>query len=440
MSAPAPGPAFGAFERRGGISLVELLRLAGRNLRGYPLRTLLTTLGIVFGVASVIVMLALGEGAQREILAQIGQMGIRNVIVNTVKPPETPDQAGRRRWISQYGLTFRDFEQIRDTLPGVTSVLPVHTKSERAWYGSSKVDVTLVGVTPAHFERASLRVARGRAVTEADEGNLATVCVVRAGLLRRIGWFGEPLDYPLQVGEKVYKVVGLLEDEEFRGHYRKALETEFAAEEIYVPYRTMLAREGTLSFKRSTGSFESTNIELNQILVEASSVEQVLPTARMVTAILQKFHAQQDWQVVVPLELLAQRQKTQNVFNIALVLIASISLLVGGIGIANIMLATVTERTREIGVRRALGAKRRHVLLQFLTETVAISASGGILGIALGVGGAVALQAFTGWSTAVTPWSIGAAFLISCGVGVASGIFPARRAALLDPIEALRYQ
>jgi putative ABC transport system permease protein len=316
----------------------------------------------------------------------------------------------------------------------------VHTKAERAWNGSVKADVTMVGVTPAHFEGANLKVARGRAISPVDEESLAAVCVVRASLLRRIGWFGEPLEYPLLLGEKVYRVVGLLEDEEFTGHYRKALETEYGGDEVYVPYRTILAREGTMSVKRSSGSFEATNVELNQVLVEAATVEAVLPTARMVTAILEKFHDQKDWEVVVPLELLAQRQKTQNVFNIALVLIASISLLVGGIGIANIMLATVTERTREIGVRRALGAKRRHILLQFLTETVAIAASGGVLGIVLGVGGAWALKAATGWSTQVTFWSIGTAFLISCGVGVLSGIFPARRAALMDPIEALRYQ
>lgn len=434
MSGSAPIP------RGRGISLGELFRLSGRNLRGYPLRTFLTTLGIVFGVGSVIVMLALGEGAQREILAQIGQMGIRNVIVNSVKPQEVPDTTGRRRWIVKYGLTFRDFEQIRDTVPTAVRVLPVHTKAERAWYGSTKVDVTLRGVVPEHFENASLNVARGRPLLEVDERTLATVCIVRAGLLRRLGWLGDPMGFPLQFGEKIYKVVGLLEDEEFRGHYRKALETEYGGEEVYIPYRTMLDREGTLSFKRSAGSFESTNIELNQILVECSTVDAVLPTARMVTAILERFHPTKDYEVVVPLELLAQRQKTQNVFNIALVLIASISLLVGGIGIANIMLATVTERTREIGVRRALGAKRRHVLLQFLTETVAISATGGLLGILLGVGGALAVNATTGWSAAVTPWSIAMAFLISCGVGVASGIYPARRAALLDPIEALRYQ
>jgi putative ABC transport system permease protein len=425
---------------RSRLPLGELLALAARTLRGYPLRTLLTTLGIVFGVASVIVMLALGEGAQQEILAQIGRLGIRNVIVNTVKPPDSKEASRRTRWLSDYGLKFRDHRQIRDTVPTAVTVLPVHSKAERAWNGSMKADVTMIGVTPLHFERASLRVARGRGITEIDEETLATVCVVRAGLLRRLGWYGEPLGYQLQMGEKVYRVVGLLEDDEFTGHYRKALETEYGGEEVYVPFESLLSREGTLSFKRSSGSFEATNVELNQILVEAASIEAVLPTARMVTAVLQKFHDQQDWEVVVPLELLAQRQRTQNVFNIALVLIASISLLVGGIGIANIMLATVTERTREIGVRRALGAKRRHILLQFLTETVAIAAAGGILGILLGVAGAWGLRAGTGWSTAVTAWSIAAAFLISCAVGILSGIFPARRAAMMDPIEALRYQ
>jgi putative ABC transport system permease protein len=434
VSGPDPRPA------RRGIAAGELFALAGRNLRGYPLRTLLTTLGIVFGVASVIVMLALGEGAQQEILAQIGRLGIRNVIVNTVKPPDSKEAAKRTRWMSNYGLTFRDCDQIRDTVPTATAVLPVHTKAERAWNGSVKVDVTMIGVTPQHFERASLRVAKGRGITEVDEREVATVCVVRAALLRRLGWFGEPLGYPLLLGEKVYRVVGLLEDEEFTGHYRKALETEYGGDEVYVSYRALLAREGTLSFKRSSGSFESTNVELNQILVEAASVDAVLPTARMVTAILSKFHDQQDWEVVVPLELLAQRQRTQNVFNIALVLIASISLLVGGIGIANIMLATVTERTREIGVRRALGAKRRQILLQFIAETVAIAAAGGVLGILLGVAGAWGLRVGTGWSTAVTAWSIAISFLISCAVGVLSGIFPARRAARMDPIEALRYQ
>ncbi len=426
--------------RAGGLGLWELAGLSLRNLRGYPLRTFLTTLGIVFGVASVIVMLAIGEGAQREILEQIGRLGIRNVIVNTVKPTESKEQTRRRRFVSRHGLTFKDMEQIRATVPTVTRVLPVHTKAERAWNGSRMAEVTLHGVRPEHFEGAALRVALGRPITQTDEESLATVCVIRHGLLRRIGHLGPPLGFALRCGEMVYTVVGVIEDEEFRGHYRKALDTEFSGEDVYVPYETMIQKEGTLSFKRSTGSFESTNVELNQILVEAETIEAVLPTARMVTAILEKFHEEQkDYEVVVPLELLAQRQGTQKVFNIALVLIASISLLVGGIGIANIMLATVTERTREIGVRRALGAKRRHVMLQFLTETVVIAGAGGLLGVGLGLGGAWLIERTSGWTLAITPWSVLSAFAISCLVGILSGILPARRAALMDPIEALRY-
>jgi len=402
-------------------------------------------LGVVFGVASVIGMLAMGEGAQREILEQFGRLGIRNVIVNTVKPPESRQATERRNWVSRHGLTFKDLDQIRKTVPTAVSALPVHTKTERAWNGSRKADVLLEGVTPEHFDRANLRVARGRPLTAGDDAALASVCVVRAALLRDLGWFEEPLGFRLRCGQRLYEVVGVLEDEEFLGHFRKALDTGSGASEVYIPYETMLAREGTLSFRRSSGSFEATNVELNQILVECSdgSDETVKDTARAIRQILEKFREQseqKDWEVVVPLELLKQRQKTQGVFNVALVLIASISLLVGGIGIANITLATVTERTREIGVRRALGAKRRHVTLQFLAETVTIAAVGGVLGILLGVGGVWLMERATGWSAAVTPWSVAAAFGISCAVGVLSGIFPAHRAASMDPIAALRYQ
>jgi putative ABC transport system permease protein len=441
LSAPAiPTLAPGRAPARGRLPAGELASLAIRNLRGYPLRTFLTALGIVFGVASVIVMLALGEGAQKEILDQIGRMGIRNVIVNSIRPPESSSAQSRRRFIQRHGVTFQDLEQIRATIPTVAAALPVHSKSERAWYGSRRVDVTIQGVTPGHFERADLKVAMGRPLTAADEDSLAQVCVVPAALLRALGWYGPPLGFHLQCGDSLYAVVGVLEDEEFRGHYRKALETEYGGASVYIPWATMISREGTVSIKRGSGTFEATNIEVNQAIVECVSEDAVLPTARMITTVMEKFHEQKDWEVVVPLELLAQRQKAQRVFNAALVLIASISLLVGGIGIANITLATVTERTREIGVRRALGARRVHVLLQFLAETVVIAAGGGVLGIGVGVAGARALAAGTGWSTEVTGWSIAAAFGISCIVGVLSGMFPARRAARLDPIVALRYQ
>jgi putative ABC transport system permease protein len=249
------------------------------------------------------------------------------------------------------------------------------------------------------------------------------------------------MGYKLVVGDQLYEVVGLLADDEFRGTLRKALAApEQGENEIYVPYSTVLARVGTMSISARSGSFEATRVELNQILVEVGRQQDVLPVARMLRAVLERFHENKDYRITVPLELLEQKRRTQQVFNIALLLIAGISLLVGGIGIANIMLATVTERTREIGIRRAIGAKRHHVLSQFLIETVTLAAAGGLLGIALGYGGVVLLRWYTGWEAVFTWVGAVVAFAVSLAVGVLSGIFPAWRASRLDPIQALRHE
>ncbi len=423
------------------IRLLETAALSLRNLRGYALRSLLTTLGVVFGIASVVTMMALGRGAEEEILREIDQLGITNVIVNSVKPPEDRSANTERSWTLSYGLTFADYDQIIETVPGLIRALPVHSYTESAWEGSLKEDVLVVGITPDYFPAVKFAVARGRGITADDERERRPVAVVHQQLLRALGHYGDPLGHKIRVGEQVYEVVGILHDEEFQGLMRKALAApERRDNEIYVPYSTVLTRIGTRSVSRASGSYQSTNIELNQIVVEVKDQQSVIPVAHMLRTLLDKLHENRDYELVVPLELLEQRRKYQAVFNIALLLIAGISLLVGGIGIANIMLATVTERTREIGVRRAIGAKRRHIMGQFLMETVMLAATGGILGVLVGQGGVHLMEWYTGWEAKFTLDVALWALAVSALVGIFSGLFPAWRASHLDPIQALRYE
>jgi putative ABC transport system permease protein len=423
--------------------MIQLLKLALRNLFGYPLRTLLTTLGVVFGVGSVIAMMAMGAGAEQAILKEIGRLGIQNVILNSVKPPEKKKAEASNRGfrVSEYGLKFKDEKQIRATLPGLKRVLPVHKRPRQdAWFGSRKVEVTVHAVRAEQMRLLGLRVARGRNLCDLDEARLQRVCVVRSGLLKELGIFRDPIGMPLQVENGFYRIVGILKDEEFLGYAAKALGVDAKTFEVYVPYETVLRREGTRTTISKSGQFESTDVQLSQIIVSVDNLDDVVLTGRMLRRLLDKNHEDQDYELVVPLEVLAQRRETKRVFTYAMIAIASISLLVGGIGIANIMLATVTERTREIGVRRALGAKRRHIVSQFLMETTVISTLGGVIGIGVGFGMIRALSALADWPGIVRPASIVLALGIAMATGILFGLFPARRAAMLDPIAALRHE
>lgn len=421
--------------------LGTLLRLGLRNLAGYKLRTALTMTGVTLGVIAVIVMLAIGAGAERALLREIGRLGIENIIVNSVRPPEKKEDTQTRSWqFNRYGLTFKDEKQIRNTIPGLKKVLPVHKRRESVWWGSKKIEATVYAVHSRHMRLFNLQVVRGRNLTEYDGAALKRVCIIRAGLRPELGILRDPLGMQLQVGDGYYEVVGILRDQDFLGYARKALDIDAKTTEIYVPYETMFRRLGTRTVVRRQGSREMTDVQLSQVVVSVDSVDDVLPTARMLKRVLDVNHEDQDYEMVVPLEVLEQRRKTQQVMNVFLIIIASVALLVGAIGIANIMLASVTERTREIGIRRALGAKRRDIVAQFLTETTVISTLGGLFGVAGSFLFVWGLTSMSGWEAIVTLDSILLAVGISVAVGIVSGIFPARRAALLDPIAALRHE
>ncbi|MEZ0229758.1 MAG: ABC transporter permease [Planctomycetota bacterium] len=417
----------------------EVFELGLRNMRGYPLRTSLTTLGVVFGVASVILMRAVGAGAESELLKEMGKLGIDNVIVNSVKPPEKKKSDGRGSWIQKYGLTFKDVDHIARTVPGLRRVLPVHTKADRVWSGSRKVEATVYGVRPDHMPILGIDVARGRPLSGVDEERLARVCVVRPALLRDLANFDDPLGKSIQVGNELFTIVGVLEDRKVPGYASKALALDQKRHEVYVPFETLVKRRGTATIKVRTGSFEGSDVQINQLVVGVKEIDHVVEIGRLIATALVHGHPESDFEIVVPIEYLRQRKKTQDVFNYTFLAIAAISLLVGGIGIANIMLATVTERTREIGVRRALGARRADIVLQFLAETTTIATIGGVVGVL----GAFAFDALlrwsTGWTTIISPSSIVLGLGVSMATGVLSGIFPARRAAYLDPIAALRH-
>ncbi len=420
--------------------IFELATEAVRNLARHKLRSFLTMLGIIFGVASVLSMVAIGEGARGAILDQIQQLGIKNIIINARKPPQEKDvQDEDTHRQLRYGLTFRDARQITETLSMVEAVLPVHDVEKWIWFKSRRISANVRGVTPAYFDRLQLKPILGRTLEDMDNFDRRRVCVIRARLLGEAKYVGDPRKLDLKIGSDYYRVVGVLPDFEFQDLSKSVLGIEDSTMEVYVPYQSVIGRFGLDTDTRKAGSRESTRVELHQIVCAIDSEENVIHAARGIQAILNKFHKKRDYEITVPLELLESKQKAQQVFNIVLPIIAGISLLVGGIGILNIMLANIIERTSEIGIRRAIGASRLDITWQFLIETVTLATIGGLLGVLMGIGSVYVLRMTTQWHADLTAWSVVLSMSISCLTGIVFGMYPARRAATMNPIEALRH-
>ena len=414
------------------MNFLSDLPLAFDNLRAQKTRTVLTALGIVFGVGSVIGMLAIGAGAREESLSFIERLGVRNVLIDSI--PSSSDQELQQRRRTSPGLTERDMRILEANVDGLemlsprrvlhpARVLPKPTQAVPAAYG----------VRSNYAVIRNLRVTEGRFLSDADDRDSAPVCVLgdqaRVNLL---GYSAKAIGSFIKVNDTWLEVVGVLAPQ-LADSKAPAAQNDDHNNLIYTPFNTFQYRLFDITAYLKD--------ELDGIEIRLKPGADSVRAAEVVTAILNSTHRKvEDFTVTIPAALLAQQQKTQTIFTYVMVAIAAISLLVGGIGIMNIVLATVMERTREIGIRRATGARRGDIIRQFLSESVLISVGGGIAGIGFGIGLSWVIAHTAEWKTIVTPASVIIAFSVSVAVGVVFGIYPALKASRIDPIEALRYE
>jgi putative ABC transport system permease protein len=411
-------------------SFLPDLQMGLASLFVHKLRTLLTMLGMIFGVGAVVAMLSITEGAQREMLSYIDMLGVNNIIIEAREALDR-DELQVRRTVSP-GLSFRDFRAIEENVSGIDALTPRKRFKPTSTHPKSQDDMPLlVGVLPNFADINSLKIISGRFFTHAEHVASAPVCVL--GESAKVGMLGfdDAVGKWIKVNSQWLQVIGVLTQQATADV--EGLEVSNRNNLIIAPLNTVLRRfEDNNSYLKD---------EIDGIYIKVKNDVDSVEAANVVQAILNATHKEAgDFTVVVPAQLLEQRRQTSFIFSVVMICIAGISLLVGGIGIMNIMLATVLERTREIGIRRAIGAKQADIVRQFLTEAVLISIVGGLIGIAFGFTLSWVIAAAAGWSTVVTFASIAVAFGVSVFIGLLFGIYPAVQAAKLDPIEAIRYE
>lgn len=444
--------------------------IAMESILANKLKSILTALGIIFGVASVITMLAIGNGAQQEILEQIKMVGVNNILISPIvqEAEESDEENGngpQEQGKFSRGLSLLDAEAIQKTIPSVVSISPEIALNSHAVYGGKREAAKLIGVSSDYFDLFNLPMETGTIFNEHQEENGLAVCVIGANIKSRFFPDVNPVGKYIKFGHVWLQVVGVIERSTVSVSAFENVGINVYNDNIYIPVKTMLMRyqnRGILRSESASGtgmsgrgfmrirSMISTNPgqnnssnyhQLDKIVVQVGETEQLSPTAELIGRMLLRRHSEvKDFEVTVPELLLKQQQRTREIFNIVLGAIASISLIVGGIGIMNIMFASVMERIKEIGTRQAIGATRVDIIVQFLSEAVLISVTGGLVGVVLGIVLSNLITRFADISTIVSFPSVLIAFFVSASVGVIFGYSPAKRASERDPIESLRYE
>ncbi len=414
------------------------IKLGVTDVWRHKTRSFLTMLGMVFGVGSVIAMLAVGEGASHQALESIKRLGSQNIMVNSVKPTSEEGAAAAvqsRSRLAVYGLLYDDETRIRETVPGVERTVPARMVRRNARFNERRLELRVVETVPDWFDVVPRPVLAGRVLHESDLETHANVCVLTEFGVRKLLAAEKMLGQRVRLGSGVFEVVGIVKN--VSGGAVRAPDSEADA---YIPLSTASRLFGVANIRHVSGGMEGEKVELSQIIVKMRSTSVVEAGAKAIESMLKRFHKKQDFKIDVPLSLLREAEKTKRTYNVVLGAIAGISLLVGGIGIMNIMLASVTERTKEIGIRRAIGARKSRIVVQFLINTCVLSIGGGLAGLVVGVTIPLLITLFTKMPTVIQPYSMVLAFGISVGIGIVFGLYPALRAASLDPIEALRHE
>jgi putative ABC transport system permease protein len=408
----------------------ENVKVALKSLLDHKLRSLLTMLGIIFGVAAVIAMLSIGEGAKRDALEKYKDLGVNNIIVRDKKLDDKELEEIRAKF--SQGLSMSDANSIKAIIPGVVDVAPQSEKETDAYYSDRSGKATLIGITPSFQKILNYSVSRGNFISDDSYNRDLKVCVLGSSVAQKLFLLDDPIGKQIKIDDQWLEVIGILGSRSVFTETVGELASRDLNNDIYIPLTTFSKRFTKKSILES---------EVKQITINLSSSNNIGEIATIVRNLIDRHHFKnEDYDIIIPYQLLKEEEKERQRYNMLIASIAAISLLVGGIGIMNIMLATVMERTREIGVRRAIGAKQRNIIHQFLIEAVAISITGGLIGVFFGVTSSLMIGYFSDTKTLITFYSVIVAFLFSVVVGVSFGLFPARKAAQLSPIESIRHE